>query len=95
MWAGDARAALDDALWPVISTPQAGLIGVWALAAAVLPWLVRGRMLALDLVGATAWASATAAAMQALGPTEPRGLVAGAVAAGLVAVGAAASRPAP
>ena len=89
----DAARAFEDALWPVLSSPAAAVIAIWALAAAALPVLVRGRTLALDLVGATAWASATAAAVQGVAPAEPRGLVAGAVAAGLIAVGLAASRP--
>ena len=34
---------------------------VWALAALLLPWLVRGRWLALDVVAASAWAAALGA----------------------------------
>jgi hypothetical protein len=54
-----------------------------------MPWLVRGRWLALDVVGAAVWASAlgatTAAVAQSLGAPAPRGLIAGAVAAGMLA----------
>jgi eukaryotic-like serine/threonine-protein kinase len=64
---------------------------VWALAALVLPILVRGRLFAVDLVGATAWAAALGSATQAVAPGM-RGLVAGAVVAGGVAVAARASR---
>jgi hypothetical protein len=68
------------------------LAAVWALAALVLPWLVPGRRLTVDVVGAAAWAAGTAAATAAVaqhaGLHEPRGLVAGAVAAGALAVGA-------
>jgi len=60
---------------------------------------VRGRAFALDLVGATAWAAGLASATQALaeatgghGGAGVRGLVAGAVAAGVLAVAARASR---
>ena len=62
----------------------------WALAALVLPWLVRGRWLALDIVAACAWAAAlgasTAATAEFIGAPEPRGVVIGAVLAGVFAV---------
>jgi eukaryotic-like serine/threonine-protein kinase len=66
------------------------LAPLWALAAAVLPWLVRGRSVAADIVGASVWsaglASATAAVAGWAGLAEPRGLAAGAVVAGVLAV---------
>ena len=73
------------------------LLVLWAAAAAVLPWLVRGRHLALDVVAASVWAaflgSATAgiatALPDAVAVAEPRGLVAGAVLAGVAAVAGA------
>jgi len=71
------------------------LLALWALAAAVLPWLVRGRSLAVDVVAATAWAAGLGSATAALGQSlsgaaaEPRGLVAGAVLAGVAAVAGA------
>jgi eukaryotic-like serine/threonine-protein kinase len=61
---------------------------IWAVAAAVLPWLVRGRHLAVDVIAAAAWAATLGAATAATAPPEPRGLVAGAVAAGALAVAA-------
>jgi hypothetical protein len=36
--------------------------GVWALAAAILPWVVRGRSAAFDVLAAVAWAIALLAA---------------------------------
>jgi eukaryotic-like serine/threonine-protein kinase len=63
----------------------------------LLPVVVRGRRLAVDLVGASAWAAALGSATQAVAqalswqPTM-RGLVAGAVVAGGLAVATAASR---
>jgi hypothetical protein len=66
------------------------LAPVWAAAALVLPWLVPGRALALDVAGAAAWAAALVAGTAAVagwaGLAEPSGLVAGAVAAGVLAV---------
>ncbi|MTD45530.1 protein kinase [Conexibacter sp. W3-3-2] len=88
---------LADVAWPVLSSGLL-LVGVlWGLAAAVLPLLVRGRVAAVDLVAATVWAAALATGTQALGGVvhgfgatagapEPRGLVAGAVLAAVLAV---------
>jgi hypothetical protein len=39
---------------------------VWALAAVVLPWLVRGRSPALDLVLVSIWAAITVSATSAV-----------------------------
>jgi hypothetical protein len=68
------------------------LIAVWALAAAILPWIVRGRFLVVDLVTGTAWAAALASATGTLytwvDQPQPAGLVAGAIAAGVIAVAA-------
>ena len=82
---------------PIWSGGTLAIAALWALAAALLPLLVRGRSAALDLVAAAGWAAALAAATQALiGKAlmldPPRGLVAGALVAGAVAVGARAAR---
>jgi eukaryotic-like serine/threonine-protein kinase len=72
------------------------LAPVWALAALVMPWLVNGRALALDVIGATVWAAAlaavTATVADGAGLAEPRGLAAGAVLAGALAFLAARAR---
>jgi hypothetical protein len=39
---------------------------LWALGAAVLPWIVRGRSAAVDLVAVTIWSAALAIAAPAL-----------------------------
>ena len=66
------------------------LAPLWAAAAVVLPWLVRGRSVALDVAGAAAWAAALASATAAVAGwaalAEPHGLAAGAVLAGVLAV---------
>jgi hypothetical protein len=63
---------------------------LWALAAVLLPWLVRGRWLAADLVAASIWAAAlgasTVAIAQWIDAPEPRGPVLGAALAGVIAV---------
>jgi hypothetical protein len=82
--------AATEVLAPTFAAGLPALLGVWALAAMMMPWLVRGRSLALDVVAATAWAATLAAATASLGEAlvgrEPRWLVAGAVAAGALAV---------
>jgi eukaryotic-like serine/threonine-protein kinase len=84
-------------LWPLLTSGVLGLAALWAAAAVLLPVVVRGRVLAADVVGATAWAAGLGSATQAIAgalawqPTM-RGLVAGAVVAGGLALVAAASR---
>jgi hypothetical protein len=78
-------------LVPAATGAGPAVAGVWALAALTLPHLVRGRLLAVDVVAATAWAAGLGSATQAVAPGM-RGLVAGAVAAGGVALVARASR---
>jgi eukaryotic-like serine/threonine-protein kinase len=60
--------------------------GVWALAAAILPWLVRGGNAALDVITALVWTTALLAAMPLLesallsntSQSSPRGALLGA-----------------
>jgi eukaryotic-like serine/threonine-protein kinase len=84
------------ALRTVLEGGALAYAAVWAAAAVLLPWLVRGRSLAIDVVCASAWAAGLAAATGAvarrLEAAEPRGLVLGAVAAGALAVALARSR---
>jgi eukaryotic-like serine/threonine-protein kinase len=86
----DARAAFDDVISPLFSSGLILVAAVWALAALVLPWLVRGRYGGADLVAATVWATAlgsgTAAVAEWAGAGQPRGVVAGAIAAGVLAL---------
>ena len=79
-----------DVLEAIATSGALLLAPLWALAALVLPWLVPGRTLAGDVVGATAWAAGLAAATAAIagyaGLPEPRGLAAGAVGGAVLAV---------
>jgi hypothetical protein len=72
------------------------LAPVWAAAALILPWLVAGRPLTVDIVSAAVWAAglavASAAVADAAGLAEPRGLAVGAAVAGALAVMAAQAR---
>ncbi len=87
-----ARPDLDAVAEPAVLA----LAALWGAAAAVLPLLVRGRTLAVDVVAVTVWAAglaaATGAIAEALSYTEPDGTVPGAVLAGVVALAAAAFR---
>jgi eukaryotic-like serine/threonine-protein kinase len=73
---------------------------LWGLAAAILPWLVRGRHVALDVVAAVAWSALLLAAAPSLdsglspgaAAPLPRGAVLGAILAGAIAIGARALR---
>ena len=40
---------------------------LWGLAALVMPWLVRGRSLSVDIVAATVWAAGLAGATASIG----------------------------
>jgi hypothetical protein len=82
----DAAHGGTDAIVAIVTTPAIALLGVWAAAAAVLPYLVRGRLLVADMVLAIAWAAGLAAATQAAIGGAPRGLIVGAIAAAVVAV---------
>jgi len=78
------------AVLPALATVElAALAGLFALAAALLPALVRGRAAAVDLLAAGAWATALAAGVAALVPqASPPGVVAGAVLGAVFAVAA-------
>lgn len=99
-WDDSLGGAIDHALRPLIESGMLATAALWAAGAAVLPWLVRGRHAALDLVAATVWAGALAAGASAIGATldgrvphpDPRGAALGAAVAVLVAVGARAVR---
>jgi eukaryotic-like serine/threonine-protein kinase len=93
-WEGSISAAVSDVLVPLAGSPALAPLVVWAAFAVALPFVVRGRWLAVDLVGAGLWALALIAAMVALGDAlaaevaldQARGAVAGSIAAALVAL---------
>ena len=83
-----------------MSLATLGGVLVWALAAGVVPWLVRGRSLLADALVAAVWAAAlTLAAERLHRAARPRrrrelarGALLGALAAAAVALRARASR---
>jgi hypothetical protein len=96
-WEGSISAAAGDALGPLLSGPALAPAVVWAVFAMLLPLVVRGRWLAVDLAGAGVWAAGLLIAHAALGDMlaattaldQARGALAGAIGAGLVGVAAA------
>jgi eukaryotic-like serine/threonine-protein kinase len=102
-WQQSISSAASDALGPLLSGPALAPIVIWAAFAVMLPLLVRGRWLAVDLLGAGLWAVALIVTLTAVGDmlaattalSEPRGAVAGAIGAALVVVAAAQMGPAP
>ncbi len=96
-WGASAEEAITHGLWPLLSGGALALCALWAVAAVILPFLVRGRAASLDLVAATIWAvalaTATTAVAGALAWTPvPHGLIASAILGGAAAVGARAWR---
>ncbi|MBJ7330625.1 MAG: serine/threonine protein kinase [Solirubrobacteraceae bacterium] len=89
-WTGSAQDAIADILAPLLSSGAIALVAVWAIAAAVLPILVRGWNAAADIAAATGWAAGTAAATDGIATAmdlpRPNGLVLGAIVAGVAAV---------
>ncbi len=96
-----------DVIAPAVSSGALLLGAIWAAAALVLPWLVRGRSLPYDAAMASAWSAGVAVATIALGEAlgdrvaqnAPHGLLPGAVAGAALAVALAhlrrAGEPAP
>ena len=90
-WAGSARDAVTQALEPLATS--GALLGalVWAMAALVLPWVVRGRRPLADGIAAAGWAGALAVAGAAVAGiveagSHPRGGLAGPALAAVLAV---------
>ena len=93
-WDGSISAAAADALQPLATTPALAPVAVWIVATFALALVVRGRWLAVDVLGAGACAAGLIAAHLALGDAlaadvaldQARGGIAGSVAAALVVV---------
>jgi eukaryotic-like serine/threonine-protein kinase len=90
-WDGAASLTASEIVRPLVTSGALLQAVVWGVAALLMPWLIRGRSLSADVVAATVWAAglagATASLGEAVGGSPPKGLVAGALAAGILAVG--------
>jgi hypothetical protein len=91
-WEGSIHAAARQVLTPLLSSGVLAPAAVWAVAAAVLPWLVRGRSLVLDLIMAVIWSATVASASTAVlsaahgshgSPTAPAAVLGAVVGAAL------------
>jgi serine/threonine protein kinase len=96
-WLHDGWRALTHAIAPVFAAPTALTAVAFALGAAILPLLVRGLRLPLDLIGAAVWGGALYAAFVGIerlsGPgVSARGAAAGVALGAAFAVAAAAGR---
>ncbi len=100
VWEGSLNGTAVHVLWPLFSLATLLGAALWALGAALLPLLVRGRGAALDVIAAALWTGAIAAATPVLDGglasgaalLAPRGLIVGAVLGGALAVAARALR---
>jgi hypothetical protein len=100
VWEGSISSAATHVVGPMLSPGVLLGASLWAVAAVSLPWLVRGRSAALDVVAATMWSAAivTAAPLLDSGSAahaanaSPRGAVLGAIFGGVLAVAARALR---
>jgi len=99
-WEGSLATSAVHVIGPMLSLGTLLGAALWAAGALTLPWLVRGRSAALDVVAATTWTAAIAAAAplfdaglsaHAAHPS-PHGAVLGAVLGAMLAVAARALR---
>ncbi|MEA2457375.1 MAG: eukaryotic-like serine/threonine-protein kinase [Thermoleophilaceae bacterium] len=98
-WERSIGAAGDHALAPLVTSAALLPAVAWAVLAVLLPVVVRGRSLTLDLLGAILWTAGLIAAHQSIGrllsdhgqDMDARGLAAGALLAAVAAVAAAGS----
>jgi eukaryotic-like serine/threonine-protein kinase len=85
-WTGSASTAITDVIAPLFGASVLAAAGVWALAALVLPTLIRGRTPVLDALGALIWAAGLISAMRLVdGGSSPPGLLFAALVAATVA----------
>ncbi len=89
-WMSSIDTTVHHVLVPLIHTGLLAPALVWAAGAVVLPWIVRARSPALDLIRVTIWAATVASATTALvkpaSLIDSRVAVLGAVASALVAL---------
>ena len=100
IWEGSLSSAAVHVVGPTLSVGVLLGATLWAAAATVLPWVVRGRSAAFDVVAATMWSAAVAASAPLLDSglsahtahPSPRGSILGAALGGALAVVARALR---
>ncbi|HWD86084.1 MAG TPA: serine/threonine-protein kinase [Solirubrobacteraceae bacterium] len=65
-WGGSLRGTVSQVVMPLVRAGVLAPAAVWAAAAAVLPWLVRGRSLALDAILVVIWSATVVSACTAV-----------------------------
>jgi hypothetical protein len=89
-WERSFSATADHVLSPLVTSAALLPAAAWIALAVVLPLVVRGRSLTLDLLGVIVWTAGLLAAHQAIGRVlghhDARGLAAGALLAAAAAV---------
>jgi eukaryotic-like serine/threonine-protein kinase len=94
VWTASLNVTVHDVLGPILSSGALAAAPVWAIAAMVLPWLLRGRSLALEAVLVTVWCATLVSATEtaialvngAHGISAPPTAVAGALAGAIIAL---------
>jgi tRNA A-37 threonylcarbamoyl transferase component Bud32 len=85
-WTGSVGTALGDLIGPLLGGSVLAAAAVWALAALLLPFLIRGRTPVIDALGALIWAAGLISALRLVaGGTSPPGLLFAAMVAAAVA----------
>jgi hypothetical protein len=84
VWTGSVPVTLHHVLVPLLDSGVLAGAAVWALAAAVAPFLVRRAHPVATLVAITVWSAVTVAAIQSFGPHHLSGAVIGALAGAAV-----------
>jgi hypothetical protein len=100
VWEESLSSAATHVVGPTLNLGVLAGAAVWAVAAVLLPWVVRGRSATLDVVAAAAWSAAllVASSPRYLGfsshaaSTTPHGALLGALLGGALAVAARALR---
>jgi hypothetical protein len=98
-WEGSVTGTAVHVIGPALGVGVLVGAGLWAVGAMVLPWIVRGRSAAVDVVAAAAWSAVLTAATAVVASglsshlhASPRGAVLGALAGAMFAVCARALR---
>jgi hypothetical protein len=94
VWIASLSITVRGVIKPFLTSGALSGAAVWALAAVVLPWVVRGRSLPRDLVLVSVWAAATVSATEgaiaisssSYAVTRPPTAIIGAVAGALLAL---------
>jgi hypothetical protein len=94
LWEDSLSSSAVHVLGPLLGLGMLFGATLWAVGALVLPWIVRGRSAALDLVATCSWSAGLIAAappldrglLNTLGMSGPRGVVLGGLLGGLLAM---------